>query len=757
MSEITQPPPEIQTQDTNARVSRLNAASDQSASNKQSAEQQAGKQAAESEVEKQVSHHDPAVTLASTLAKLDSGSYFTANTNGHDPEGRPIIVSELGTYVVEAGQKYAEDLKNIRSDVDLNIRVVTVDKEIKAEIIGPPTVSTPAPTAIPVELTLTEIAVNPGQSSSSTPVSKETPLIDVVSQYQATTLYKAERIAREIGDKLDNLPLPTTSPNYTVYGPTSIENDKAANLGPRNFSPTVSIQEVTSLNNTPATSTPIAATQGSLERILGKNINVEVIKTIPKTPIPLPPGLPEAVIKEISALTPLDYIQKGQNLNINIAAIAVPDSNKTPSQSPQPTPLKVETTAIASTAQPTQPETQIPPKVPISTDSVSVNTPGTQTALKDTVISGIIIDGANRPSANTVISPYNQKNSPQNFEARPEQADLVKNTYYLATPTTVLKLQSNTPLVPGTIVSFTVTPDNQTPTNLRDARPKPELNAVAVTPNTPQTSPTNQVAPEQVVGSLPQLQFEKIEQFVPQKLDHLPDDWASISMALAALTSTASTSAAAIMSSRIPNLQNPEQITSSMFFFLSALKAVHPARTWLGPDVSDKLKQLGAAKAIDHINGDMTRISRLGSDSPPGEWRPLLIPFQNGPEISAVPMLTRQILDDDQKNKNQNEEPTDENEIKVKATRFILELKFSQFGMVLVDGLLKENRLDIILKSANDIPFAVKMKLSKRYNDALNNNGFIGELVVIDNSPSEVSVRKMLETLTHNTTYEKKI
>ncbi len=775
MSEITQPPPDVQTQDTNTRVSRLNAASDQSASNKQSAEQHAGKQTTEAEVEKQVSHHDPAVTLASTLAKLDSGSYFTANVSGHDAEGRTILVSELGTYVVEADQQYAEDLKKIRSDADLNIRVVTVDKEIKAEILRPPIENAPAPVAIPVQLTLTDIAANTGQASPSTPPARETPLDDVRSQYQATTLYKAERIAREIADKLDNLPLPTTSPNYTVYGSSKPESDKTANLSPQRFSPTVSIQEVAAPSTNHATSATTAPTQVALEQILGQNINVQVIKAVPKTPIPLPPGLPEAVIKEINALTPLDYVQQGQNLNINIVAIAVPNVEKTSTQVPQPTVQTADVAAAQLSKDVITAASSVTPQAP-NTPAATVDTPDTQAPINEAVISGIIIDATQRSTGNAAArhdanqatgTPYNQKNTPQKFETLAGQAGGAKNTYYLATPTTVLKLQSYTPLIPGTIVSFTVASDKQPSQNepiaQLDANQRAKLAVSSNTQTTPtslqaptSTAQTSAPAPEQVPGSVSPPLMDRIEQFVPQALDQLPDDWSSISMALAALTSSASTTTAVIMSSRIPNLQSPEQITSSMFFFLSALKAPQPARAWLGPDVSAKLKQLGGAKVIDHINGDLTRIARLGAESPVGEWRPLLIPFQNGSEISAVPMLTRQIVDEDQKKQNQSKNSED-GEIKIKATRFILELKFSQFGMVLVDGLLKNTRLDIILKSANAIPFAVKMKLSRRYNDALKNSNFDGELVVIDNSPSEVSARKMLETLSHNTKYEKKI
>ena len=111
MSEITPPHQDIQSQDS--RVTRSAAASDQNASNQQPAEQKTKKQNQDGEIERITSHHEPAVTLASTLAKLDSGSNFTAHVQGSDGDGRTIISSELGTYLVEHEQKYAEEFKKI--------------------------------------------------------------------------------------------------------------------------------------------------------------------------------------------------------------------------------------------------------------------------------------------------------------------------------------------------------------------------------------------------------------------------------------------------------------------------------------------------------------------------------------------------------------------------------------------------------------------------------------------------------------------
>lgn len=757
MSEITQPPPDLPTQDTNSRINQANAASDQSKSNNQSAEQQSTKNTAEAETEKKISHHDPAVTLASTLAKLDSGSHFSAKVAGHEADGRAIITSELGTYLVQADQKYAQDVQKIPPETQLDIRVLTVANEIKAEIIRTPIEGSPAPTtAIPVELILTEITGNPDQASLQAPPSTAIPLEDVRAQYQATTLYKAERMAREIADKLDNLPLPTSSPNYTVYRPQAAESQNLANLTPRQVAPNVFIQEVTpqpaALLETSAATT---LTSPAAEQILGQNINVQVIKTVPQVQAPLPAGLPDVVIKELNAATSLDNVKPGQLLTINIAAVAVPEARVIPGQQPPintKEPVPVPSVAAVQTAA-------------ASTNTVIPNTPNLatpDTADPKAIISGIVIDTQQKATAaeqagqSVAITPYNHKNGPQTFLNVSNQPDDKSKNYYLATPTSVFKFQSNTPLVPGTIVSFSVQPNEQQmpidTTVKQSAQQALNTSPQTVSATDASANVANTVNAESGTINVSPAVLERIEQFVPQDLNELPDDWASISLALASMHSAASV--AAIMSSRIPNMQNPEQITSTMLFFLAAIKAPQPARTWVGPDVSARLKQLGAGKIVDRIDHDFTRIARLGADSPAGEWRPLLIPMQNGPDISAIPMLTKQIVEEDKSDKNKKD---GEQDIKIKATRFILELNFSQFGTMIIDGMLKEKRLDIILKAAKQIPFAVKMKLSRQYTDAIHNNGFDGELVVIDNSPTEFSVRKLIETMTHNANVEKNI
>lgn len=743
MSEITQPPPDLQTSDGSTRVNSLGAASDQSKSNQQSAEQKSGNQPKEAEVEKHISHHDPAVTLASTLSRLDQGSNFTANLEGNDADGRTIISSELGTYLVTTTQNNAENLDKIKKDTQIELRVLTVGQEIKAEIIRPPAEGSESikPIIIPVQLTLTDLGQNNVQQSPTNraPSAENAPIEDIRSQYQATTLYKAERIARDIADKLENLPLPTSSPNYTIFGANS-EGSLSSVAAPKQVSSNIFIQEV----KTSQTQTA-ASLQTNIQQILGQNISVEVIKAVEQAPATFPAGLPQSVINEITLATPIDSVKVGQNINITVAAIAIPDTDEIITADTQASkPVTQSLKEQVSTAQnPTQ---------NFQSAFTSSNNQSAAEASQNALVSGIIVEQAVKQS------PTNQVLQNQPSVTNPRQ-----NEYFLATPTSVLKFSSEMPLVPGTIVSFTVADKSGNPikaeTQINKTEPLPQTNNPQVTQNTTSTvaSPVTEALenkPSSPLSNLPTGFSDRIENFYPQPLEQLIENWGSISLAMSALLATSSASAAAAFSSRIPNMQSPEQLTSTMLFFLSALKSTQPSRVWAGPDVNARLRQIGATKVFDKMDHDFSRISQLNLEQPAGEWRPLLIPLQNGPEITAIPMLTKQITDEEKENSENRQ--NDEKE-EVKETRFILEVNFSQLGLVTLDGMLRQNRLDIILKSAQKIPFAIKMKLSRHFSDALHNHNFEGELVIIDNAPQNDSIMKIIGPMLAKQKFEKKI
>ena len=144
----------------------------------------------------------------------------------------------------------------------------------------------------------------------------------------------------------------------------------------------------------------------------------------------------------------------------------------------------------------------------------------------------------------------------------------------------------------------------------------------------------------------------------------------------------------------------------------------------------------------------MRHIARLGAEVPAGDWRPVLLPAYNGQEVTALPMLIRH--SGQEKSEENNDETAGENrEVSVHTTRFILDLDLSRYGHLVLDGMLRERRLDIILKSENILADTVKKDLTSRFTSALERSGFAGELLFHDGRPTDISVKKIIEFHIH--------
>ena len=125
---------------------------------------------------------------------------------------------------------------------------------------------------------------------------------------------------------------------------------------------------------------------------------------------------------------------------------------------------------------------------------------------------------------------------------------------------------------------------------------------------------------------------------------------------------------------------------------------------------------------------------------------PNLDPLQVGGEVTAVPLLTRQVPQDDPDGKNTNDDDaTEENP----ATRFIVELDLTQFGQIQIDGLLKQKKLNIIIRSKIILPSEMKQRIGGMFITALEISGYRGDLQFKDNVRPDMSVQHIINQQIH--------
>jgi len=798
MSEIGTPSrTEFQTGEGTKRVTQTATTSDEGKAEQQPGGKQSHKSEQKEETPKQPRGHDPAVNISASLANLEVGGKIIANHIDHDGDARPIITTEQGSYTLKYEAADEKNVQKLLRQYPIEIRILSIDQDIKAEIIPPAQERQKADNglkeAVAISLTLTNLGHSPPRVTR--PVSQEVlPQEKSNLQYRATDLYRAESIARESAVKIGELPLPTSSAGYILYQKKAPEQPKTPPTSP--VSASVIAQEYSSpegKQNIPPSAAQLSGNGATLQATQAENITVKpdalngflqktisatVVKTFPRLNVPLP----EKILKEIGLTTPLDHFTKGQKFSIRIDSLAIPTPPATNTakadtgpqtgteKSAPSVPSGPQGTFAGQKPAPDNPDNKNSPAHPAVSETAPNKTPLAPLNKAGVSISGIIID----PSHS--LLEKNAQNSAKQAEAMPaylkrqnlglkapsETAQAPKD-FYLATPISVIKIKSSLNLVPGTIIGFSLSrgegqnisaPEKQSPkapnqTNISTQTNISSAISSALSPGKNENiteyardgiQKTNAQSEVSSPSAPPLVETEKLPL---QPLDEIYEDWQSLSLMLSSLghAQNMAAPAAQIMKSRMPSPQNPQQMTSTMVFFMAALGSANPARTWLGPDVSQQLERMGQEKLIRGLDMDMQRIRSLSTDSPPGEWRPLLLPFQNGPEVNALPMLIRQVQEEEEQDKASEDGEENQN---LTATRFIVEFDLKHMGQLLLDGLLKERQLDIIIRAEMRLPSQMKLKLAGLYSNALAKQDFTGELEFRDGITPDLSVKRTI-------------
>ncbi|MFC7048659.1 hypothetical protein [Emcibacter nanhaiensis] len=781
MSEIgSTQKPEFNQQESPSRVTPTSTTSDQGA-HQQTPNEQARRGEKTAESSKQVHHHDPAVTLSASLVHLQAGSSFIARVEGRDGESRPVIATDKGTYVVQAQPELEQALAKLPPDTKAAVQITSVDKEINATITPVRTekhIGLEEQIFRPTEVTLTLVNVN----SAVLPDTGQPPSASATEpgfHYQASNLYKAEQIAKNLSGAIEQIPLPTVTRSYTFFdsgraghagGQEPGQSNTASSTGGGLSSSVIGAPIIAQEASAPApASPPNRVQQTGLEQLLQKPVFATVIKTYPKPDTPLP----AFVQKEIALDSPLDDIPKGKGFNLSVQSIAIPNEGEEATiqpvlpSAPGSTPVSGAEIPAAEAGKTPPPAAAIPPGSPLAAPPApqTVSATPTDTALPGQTpppqtISAIIVD----PKNASRISPSREDIAPETQPPLPKavpygqqsQSPAGLKTHYLATPVSVVKFESSADLPPGTIVTFSVTPSPgaenitapqgpQEPAKSAQAGPRPEAAPASATPTSPAPA-TEAPAPSTPPAPAPEAAPAAAEA-PPQPLLEMLDNWESLSLAISTLAAQQGAAAAA-MTQRMPNLQAPQQMTAGILFFMAALGSPNPAQAWLGQEVVQHLQRAGQERLIQQMDTDMRRISALRTEGPAGDWRPVLLPLQTGPDITAIPMLVRHIGDEGGKQAARDgEQGTPED--KEKATRFILELDLKGTGNTVLDGMLQKKRLDIILKTEKTLAAPLKEQLVKMFGNSVQHSGFEGELVFQDGRKPEFSVRKLMETKLH--------
>ncbi len=172
--------------------------------------------------------------------------------------------------------------------------------------------------------------------------------------------------------------------------------------------------------------------------------------------------------------------------------------------------------------------------------------------------------------------------------------------------------------------------------------------------------------------------------------------------------------AAQILGRIIPSPANPSNMGPAIMLLAAAIRA-GDLQGWMGDKKLEMLQKLGKGDLLSRLSGETSSLA-ANNDTPSTEWKSVPVPILWQNEISKVLFHVRQEPQDD------NDEQGDI------GTRFIFDLDLTTMGAVQLDGLVRGNRLDLIVRTKESISYPMQEAMKKAYADALDGTQIYGEL-----------------------------
>lgn len=211
--------------------------------------------------------------------------------------------------------------------------------------------------------------------------------------------------------------------------------------------------------------------------------------------------------------------------------------------------------------------------------------------------------------------------------------------------------------------------------------------------------------------------------------------WPSLDAAIQVLIAASPDLAQAIRQT-IPDA-SPKFVAAALFF-MAALKTGNLAN-WLGDDMMMTLHNAARKGLVDRLAEDFRTLSRQNATTS-GEWRGLSMPLMQDDQVTMMQLFMRQQpLPQDDARREQDRE--DDASSPQKMTRFILNLHLSRMGDVQMDGLVKAQTMDMILRTSDRLPSSTKQELLQAYARGMGSAGMEGSLIFQTKAQNWIDVK----------------
>ena len=159
------------------------------------------------------------------------------------------------------------------------------------------------------------------------------------------------------------------------------------------------------------------------------------------------------------------------------------------------------------------------------------------------------------------------------------------------------------------------------------------------------------------------------------------------------------------------------QLAATLLFFLSAARG-GDIRGWIGDRVATRLDEAGRADLLPKLSAELSAPARAAPDSPAGEWRSQTIPLYQDGDVGGLSAHVRRTSDDGGTAAEGDSA----------GRRFLLDIDLSRMGPLQLDGLVRDKRFDLTIRSEAALPEPMRHDLRTLFRDASDAVGLHGGL-----------------------------
>jgi hypothetical protein len=185
--------------------------------------------------------------------------------------------------------------------------------------------------------------------------------------------------------------------------------------------------------------------------------------------------------------------------------------------------------------------------------------------------------------------------------------------------------------------------------------------------------------------------------------------WPALDQALSILDRAAPELAARLRSELSP--VSGQQLAGTLLFLMGALTV----GAWPGAKATSALDSAGRGDLRARLAGDVAELRQL-ADPKSGDWRVFVLPMLDGATVSPVRLYLRRFA-------GHAAAPADQ------GTRFVLDVDMSRLGAVQLDGLVRNQRFDLVMRSHRPITADMRRDIGEVFQNSISAAGLSGEVV----------------------------